>query len=98
MEQISTLTCAVLSIKIVFIDIDCSYSCCSVEILKSWSKKKAILRNKFLTLLCRCKWLSSPPVVKHIIAACWDDSKSCHPEDGGHNFRRNVGSYLSHTI
>jgi hypothetical protein len=38
---------------------------------------------------CRCKRLSSPPVLKHVLAASWDDSESCYPGNGGDILPRN---------
>lgn len=38
-------------------------------------------------------------VVRHILAASWEDSESSYHEDGGGMLVRNVGSYYwSHTV
>jgi hypothetical protein len=48
---------------------------------------------------CRCKRLSSPSIVRHILAASWKDSKSPYPENEGNAFLRNVGSsYENNTV
>jgi hypothetical protein len=46
----------------------------------------------------RYKRLSSPSVVRCILARNREDSGSFHLEDGGDIFLRNVGSYKSHTV